>query len=76
MKKIVTVVQSWCDYPDCAAEVDPAPQETETVEFWFYVPGRGRKPNPVRVEMCAEHVEEMKNFMALLRRADQKEATS
>jgi hypothetical protein len=71
MKKVITVVETWCDYPGCADEATES-QETTTVETWFYVPGRGRKPHPITVEMCDTHLAEMKALFGFMQKYDQK----
>lgn len=76
MKKVITIVQSWCDYPGCAEKseaVGEESQETATVEFWVYVTGKGRKTNPITVEMCDEHREEMKALFQSMQKYDQKD---
>lgn len=74
MAKEVMVV-SWCDYPDCAdahRESSPQGQDTTNVQVWLYVPGKGRKPRPIQIEVCEDHLAEMKALYAALTRFDQK----
>jgi hypothetical protein len=76
MKKVVTTVETWCDYPGCAdraMESGEAMQETTTIEFWYYVPGKGRKPNPIRVEVCESHKTQLRDLFLVMQKYDQKE---
>ena len=79
MKEVLTIVQSWCDHPECVEEragsesVDP--QETTTVEVWFYAHAKGRKTNPVPVDLCVNHLAELRDLYAALRKFDQKEVS-
>lgn len=75
MKKVVTVVQSWCDYPDCASdesERSPDGQDTSTVEFWVYVNGKGRKTLPITIELCETHRDELRAVYQWMQKFDQK----
>jgi hypothetical protein len=74
MKEIKVV--HWCDYPECseAAKEFPMGQVTRDIEFWVYTPGKGRKPNPIRVEVCESHEAELKNLYYAMQKADQKRA--
>jgi hypothetical protein len=77
MKEISVV--SWCDYPGCA-EAARTPktaaigQDVTPVEFWVYVPGKGRKPNTIRVEMCEDHIADMKLLFHTLGKFNQRDA--
>lgn len=76
MKKVITIVQAWCDYPGCAEKseaVGEESQDTATVEFCFYVKGRGRKTQPITVELCEEHREEMRALYTAMQKFDQKD---
>ena len=74
MKKVITIIETWCDAPGCAESVkEEGGQETTTAEFWFYVPGKGRKPNPIRVELCDDHREEMRSLFLSMQKYDQKD---
>lgn len=75
MKMLVTTVSSWCDHPECVAErleSDPPSQETFEIDFWVYTVGRGRKTSPIRVEVCEEHLEQMKSLYQEMKKFDQK----
>lgn len=75
MKKVITIIQAWCDYPGCAEKAEAVgqeSQETATVEFCFYVNGRGRKTAPITVELCDEHREELKALYQSMQKFDQK----
>ena len=56
MSKQVTVI-SKCDEPGCTSK-EPEATLTE-VDLWFYKPGKGRKPAPVRVDLCETHLNEI-----------------
>jgi hypothetical protein len=75
MKQVMTVVTSWCDYPGCADEAAKAgetTQETISVQFLFYTSGRGRKTNPINVEMCKDHADAMRLLYQSMQKYDQK----
>jgi hypothetical protein len=77
MKEISVV--SWCDYPGCIDTARTAKnasigQDVTPVEFWVYVPGKGRKPNTIRVEMCEDHLTEMKALFHALSKFNQRDA--
>ena len=74
MKKIVTIVQSWCDYPGCADEsTSTGGQETSTTQFWVYVMAKGRKTQPITVELCDKHRDELKHVFQSMQKFDQKD---
>jgi hypothetical protein len=66
--------RAWCDYPGCRDDHVHLinGQETQPVEVWVYTPGKGRKPNPIKVEMCEEHLAEMKALYAHLSKFNQR----
>jgi hypothetical protein len=75
MKQVITTIVAWCDYPGCAEMAEAAgasQQDTESVEFWVYVSGKGRKTNPIKVEMCEEHRTELKTLFSSMQKFDQK----
>lgn len=58
-KKVVVI--SKCDYPECDSS---EPEATlNEVDLWFYKPGKGRKPAPVRVDLCEPHFNETASLM-------------
>lgn len=66
---------TWCDYPGCAeahkedGAVDG--QDTHTVEYWVYSSGKGRKTNPIKVELCDLHREYLKTIFTEMQKHDQ-----
>ena len=75
MKEVKVV--AWCDYPGCADGAvgsQPSGQETRDIEVWVYTPGKGRKPNQIRVEVCVDHEAELKGLYQALAKADQRKA--
>lgn len=77
MKEVITIVKTWCDHPACVATRQPGDeaQETQSCEVWFYVSGKGRKTNPIKVELCAQHIQEMRATFTAMQKFDQKEAS-
>ena len=72
VKKIITTVETWCDYPDCHVS-GSGTQETSTVQFWVYVSAKGRKTHPITVELCDTHRDELKHLFQSMQKYDQKE---
>ena len=73
MKEVITVTKSWCDYPGCGGrEGHPDGQETTTVEVYVNVVSRGRKPQVVTVELCADHRDQLRSMYTLMQKYDQK----
>ena len=75
-KEVVITTVSWCDYPGCrdiAEEETPEGQETQAVSFWFYVHGKGRKTNPIQVDLCEEHSEEQRALLVHMSKYHQRE---
>lgn len=75
MKLITTIIQSWCDYPDCAklAEMDgKTDQETFAIDFWVNIVGRGRRTAPVSVEVCAQHRDALREVFRYMKQFDTK----
>lgn len=76
MSKEITIITR-CDHPQCRdkdkAEF-PQGQKTQDVEVFIYTPGRGRKPEQIKVEMCDEHIREMKDLFSALYPLDQNRA--
>ena len=69
------LVTSRCDYPDCS-EVDRETPEGRTgtvrsVEFLVYVQSRGRKSKPIIIDLCEQHIEELKGLYLYLSKVDQ-----
>ena len=74
MKEIQVI--TFCDYPDCAEgarEETPQGQDTTGVDFWFNARGRGRRTQAILVELCADHLVEMRDLYNALARFNQKE---
>lgn len=78
MKEVITITKTWCDHPACVATRQPGDdsQETQSAEVWFYVSGKGRKTNSIKVELCAQHVQEMRSLFNSLQKFDQKGASA
>lgn len=71
-------VVSYCDYPGCKEAFIKEhgvgiAQDTSAVSFWFYVHGKGRKTNPVIVDMCDSHAESQRELFVSLQKFNQKE---
>jgi hypothetical protein len=67
------VVRTWCDYPGCRDNQNVAvEQETYTVEFWVYTTAKGRKTQPITVELCEEHRDDLRALYQHLKQYDQK----
>lgn len=72
----VTVV-TYCDWPDCAEtfkrEAGPSTsgQETTTVDMWFNAIGKGRKTQPIKVELCDIHKNLMRDVFIAMQKYDQ-----
>ena len=74
MKEIQII--TFCDYPNCsdeAREEEPQGQETTGVDFWFNARGRGRRTQAILIELCADHLAELRGLYNALARYDQKE---
>lgn len=72
------VVIKYCDYPECAGEFknfnpDALGQTTTTVDFWFNAIGKGRKTQPIKVELCDTHKDMLRDAFVAMQRYDQKE---
>lgn len=70
MKRIVTVVETTCDHPACTEE---GSQPTSSVQFWVYVTAKGRRTNPITIELCDAHRDEVKGLFQFMQKFDQKE---
>lgn len=71
MKEIYVV--AFCDYPECsdtARKETPEGQETFPIDFWVNVIGRGRKTVPIKVELCAEHLAELRGLFTRMQKHD------
>lgn len=65
-------VLTFCDYPECGSFEDhPEGQDTITIQFWVYQNARGRKTEPIQVEVCEKHRDELRNIYATMQRYDQ-----
>jgi hypothetical protein len=68
-------VFTWCDHPECQAnntfENLPEGQETKPIVVWVYSPGKGRKTNHIKVEVCEKHEAELKDLYKQLLKFDQ-----
>lgn len=70
-------IATYCDYPGCAdqfkkdADYPQAGQTTETVDFWFNVVGKGRKTQPIKVELCDIHKEGLRDVFLTMQKYDQ-----
>jgi hypothetical protein len=63
-----------CDHPQCGTSFDipeGESQEVTPVEFWVYSSGRGRKTQPIKIELCSECMEELKDLYTAMQRFDQ-----
>lgn len=72
-------VVTFCDYPECAADYKNFNPESEvalgqattTVEYWVYASGRGRKTQPIKIELCDAHKEMLREVYTHAQRYDQ-----
>lgn len=67
------VVKTYCDYPDCANDHkahSTTDQKTTRTTFLVYTNGKGRKPDPVEVLLCDDHLAELKTLFQWLQRYD------
>lgn len=69
------VVKTYCDYPECAdawkaESTDEASQKTTRTTVLVYTNGKGRKPEPVEVLFCADHLDQLKGLFQWLQRYD------
>lgn len=75
MAKDVYIV-SFCDYPGCREEAVSTGyeggQETSTATFWFYANGKGRKTNPITIDLCEDHTAELRGLFTAMQKFDQK----
>jgi len=78
MQKII--VHTLCDHPVCQEkftfEDTPEGQQTRPLMFWAYTPGRGRKSQVIRVEVCEQHERELKDLYQAMAKFDQSASTS
>ena len=49
------ITQKTCDHPDHTTDEF---SDTVSVDVWTYKAGKGRKPAPVRVDLCEPHADE------------------
>ena len=72
------VVKTYCDYPDCAdawksESTDGASQKTTRTTVLVYTNGKGRKPEPIEVLLCDDHLAQMKTIFQALQKHDMRE---
>ena len=76
MSKQVTVFTA-CDYPGCSTTTEGDQIEigqihsVAPVEFLVYSRGRGRRVNPIIIDLCEEHSGELKELYRVLSKSDQ-----
>jgi hypothetical protein len=60
----------WCDHPECIErrpEMEGG-QDVKETRVWFYT--KGAKREPIRVELCQEHEDEMRALYHALSKYD------
>lgn len=70
MKEIKVI--NWCDHPVCLErrpEMRNGGQDVKDVQVWFYT--RGAKREPIKVELCPDHEDEMRSLYQALSKFDQ-----
>lgn len=72
------MVRTWCDYPGCAEEYKSrgkviTVQDTYPVSFWVYPHVRGKPTQPIVIELCEMHRDELKALYVAMKPFDQKE---
>jgi len=69
------VVTTWCDYPGCVdeyrARVKINSQETYPVSFWVYPHAKGKPTQPIVIELCEAHRDDMKALFVAMKPFDQ-----
>ena len=67
-----------CDWEDCGVSdadlLEGESGEIRPVDFLVYVRGRGRKSQPITIDLCPLHVVQMKNIYQALSKFDQNKA--
>ena len=72
-KQVIVIAK--CDYPECD-EIEDEATKLHEVDIWIYKAGKGRKPAPVRVDLCDDHAaEEVSRFSRYQRVGDADAAT-
>lgn len=66
------ITQTSCDHPDHDLEY----VETVDVDVWVYKAGKGRKPAPVRINLCDEHAAEVTALFAYFQRVGDPDSAS
>jgi hypothetical protein len=67
-----------CDYPGCAdanRKTSPDGQTTAKTEFLVNTVTRGRKTKPIIIELCEEHLAELRGIYTKMSKYDQKDET-
>ena len=70
------VVKTYCDYPDCAESHKRdfvSDQKTTRTTILVYTNGKGRKPEPIEILLCDDHLAQMKTIFQLLQKHDMRE---
>jgi hypothetical protein len=65
-----------CDYPGCAdasRKANPDGQTTTKIEFLVNTVSRGRKTKLIIVEVCEEHLAELRRLFTAMAKHDQSE---